>query len=533
MPDQTRHDDPLQPRPFLAEPGEEQSYGPPRDRGGSFSRALAVAATFVLVLAVIVLQFLGRAATPGPPSGEIDPPDLQMLLMGRMAMGVEALTAVAGPGAQSSAARNAEQLMRQLDDLAAGGAVREWVRTAIIAAELEDLDQAYDRLIEADEALGDLESNIYAASQEFDEQGNNILTDERAAELQRIKALDADIDTLYAIYEAEGAGGAGGADAAGISQDARDGLVKRHGYFGEVALTHGLESSDPRRQAVLSAGMRTMFTLIGAFVIGGLALLAGFVLFVIAMIKLLSRKGIARRYSPPAFGGSVYLETFALFLAGFLVISVIGAALQSMTSVSLDFALPWLLLLVPFWPLLRGQPWANHKHALGWTRGEGIVREVLAGVVGYLALLPIFLLGVIATILLSILIALVEQWLGREPPGPMTHPIMERLVGGDLKTLLVLLSLAAVWAPLVEETVFRGAFFHHLRGRWGLALCALATGFVFAIIHPQGFAAVPALMSLGFSFALLREWRGSIIAPVTAHAMHNGFLVTMLWLALS
>jgi membrane protease YdiL (CAAX protease family) len=40
--------------------------------------------------------------------------------------------------------------------------------------------------------------------------------------------------------------------------------------------------------------------------------------------------------------------------------------------------------------------------------------------------------------------------------------------------------------------------------------------------------AVPALMALGFIFAMLREWRGSLIAPITAHALNNGMVVTAL-----
>jgi membrane protease YdiL (CAAX protease family) len=208
--------------------------------------------------------------------------------------------------------------------------------------------------------------------------------------------------------------------------------------------------------------------------------------------------------------------------------------LNNATGLTLDYIIIWLLLLVPFWPLLRGQSWANHKHALGWTRGKGFIREIFAGVVGYLALLPIFIVGVLFTLLLTILFAFVERIIAPDAPSePLTHPIMEQLAGGDFKTLLLLLSLAALWAPLVEETIFRGALYHHVRAKWRAAMSGLFVGFVFAVIHPQGFAAIPALMSLGFSFALLREWRGSLIAPITAHAMHNGFLVTMLWLALS
>jgi membrane protease YdiL (CAAX protease family) len=512
----------------------DPSDAPPRDPGNGFTRLIALVATLALVAAVVVMQFAGRnggaggAGGPaGTPSAEIAPPDLQMLLMGRMAMGVEALTLAAGASGAGSSTANAQQLMSQLDSLAAGGPVRERVRSAMVAAELEGVDKARERLDEAEAALVDLVAELRASTIEYDDEGEPVLDDATNAELTRIETLQSDIDALRAIYASDDASGAP------IDQDTRDGLLARHGYFGEVALTHGLEDSDPARRAVLNAGMRTMVTLIVAFTIGVLALVAGFALFVVALVKAMSRRGLKRRYAPPSFGGSVYLETFTLFMLGFIAVSILAGALSSYTSFPVEYVLVWALLLVPFWPLVRGQPLANHKHALGWNRGEGILKEVFAGIVGYLALLPLFLVGVLCTLLLSVLIGAIEQWLGREPPGPMTHPIMEQLVGGDLKTLLLLLSLAAVWAPLVEETVFRGAYFHHLRGRWGVVLSSLVTGFVFAIIHPQGFAAVPALMSLGVSFALLREWRGSLIAPIAAHAMHNGFLVTMLWLALS
>jgi membrane protease YdiL (CAAX protease family) len=512
--------DPLQPRPFLAEPGDPDDTarpGPPRDPGTPFSRTLAVVATFLLVVAVVGLQFAGRHASFEPPSAELPPPDIQMLLIGRMAVGVEAIGDAAGPGSERSVDANAEQLLSQLDGLSKT-AIRDQVRTAIISGELEGKDTANARLDDAAEALTSLRADL-------DEQPDD---ERKAVELERIENLNKDIAALRLIYNAANA------DAANLSTDTRDRLIEQHGYFGKVALAYGLDDADPARAAVRSAGTRTVITLITAFAIGSLAFLAGIVLFILMVIKLFSRKGIMRAYSPPAFGGSVYLETFVLFLGGFVVISLLGGVLNNATGLTLDYIIIWLLLLVPFWPLLRGQSWANHKHALGWTSGKGFIREIFAGVVGYLALLPIFIVGVLFTLLLTILFAFVERIIAPDAPSePLTHPIMEQLAGGDFKTLLLLLSLAALWAPLVEETIFRGALYHHVRAKWRAAMSGLFVGFVFAVIHPQGFAAIPALMSLGFSFALLREWRGSLIAPITAHAMHNGFLVTMLWLALS
>jgi membrane protease YdiL (CAAX protease family) len=35
------------------------------------------------------------------------------------------------------------------------------------------------------------------------------------------------------------------------------------------------------------------------------------------------------------------------------------------------------------------------------------------------------------------------------------------------------------------------------------------------------------LIALGFNFSMMREWRGSLIAPMTAHLLHNGTLLTL------
>jgi membrane protease YdiL (CAAX protease family) len=55
---------------------------------------------------------------------------------------------------------------------------------------------------------------------------------------------------------------------------------------------------------------------------------------------------------------------------------------------------------------------------------------------------------------------------------------------------------------------------------------------LFAAIHPQGWAAIPVLASVGFVFAAVREWRASIIAPMVGHALNNATVVTMLVVAL-
>ncbi len=67
--------------------------------------------------------------------------------------------------------------------------------------------------------------------------------------------------------------------------------------------------------------------------------------------------------------------------------------------------------------------------------------------------------------------------------------------------------VASVVAPIMEETMFRGVLYRHMReatgrmGRWrSVILSALVVSFVFAEPHPQGLLAVPVLMALAFGF---------------------------------
>jgi membrane protease YdiL (CAAX protease family) len=88
--------------------------------------------------------------------------------------------------------------------------------------------------------------------------------------------------------------------------------------------------------------------------------------------------------------------------------------------------------------------------------------------------------------------------------------------------------------------MFRGALYRHLRnaterrlGRTGSFLASAAVvSFLFAVIHPQGVLAVPALMGLAVGLTVLREWRGSLLPSMMVHGIHNGLTTFVLVQAL-
>ena len=78
----------------------------------------------------------------------------------------------------------------------------------------------------------------------------------------------------------------------------------------------------------------------------------------------------------------------------------------------------------------------------------------------------------------------------------------------------------------------RIAQLNHLRRRWNWLISASVVALLFAAIHPQGWTLIPALGSIAIVLAALREWRGSIWAPIAAHATNN-FIVLSLALAVA
>ena len=89
------------------------------------------------------------------------------------------------------------------------------------------------------------------------------------------------------------------------------------------------------------------------------------------------------------------------------------------------------------------------------------------------------------------------------------------------------LVLVAIFSGVGEETFFRGAFYHYLRRGMGVVVTVVLTAFFFAAVHPQGIVGIPAIASIGMVLALIREWRGSILASMTAHACNNLVVLTI------
>lgn len=327
----------------------------------------------------------------------------------------------------------------------------------------------------------------------------------------------------------------------------RDSLVARHGYFAELALSHGKPNSDPQRAKLIEGGGRilTFFVSVGVLVL--LVIAGAITCFTVALVRLTRRGALTTlprtrpggerlfgRFVPPAPGGSVYLETLAAFLFAFVLLKLcmlvahqaLGGSVSDSTFLNIQLGAQWLLVPIAFWPLFRRVPWRDFKAHTGLHAGRGIFREIGSGIFGYLAGLPLVALAFVVVLLSVLLRERLRRAAGLEPKMP-DNPIAELLSNASTLQMVFFFILATCWAPLVEELVFRASFFRHLRSRLRVIWAALVATLFFALMHGYELMLLPPVAVLGFNLALVREWRGSIVASMTMHFMHNAGTLTI------
>lgn len=483
---------------FAAQPSPPLALAPQRSRGHRTLDVLGAVVAWLIILGLVLYLVLRNATHPAGTEGG-DAWKVAVELQGRQLVGSARLGEQLAQGNPAAANQIGKDKMLETAAKAMNhGSYGQRLRYAILAGELGGPGEAL-------QALQEMEAEQAGASEE-----------ER--ELAGLLAR------LYVGHQKDPAG-------SWLSDDERERVREKLGWYGELALAP--EGGDAEaRQAALAPALRATV----AYLVFLSAVIAGVVcgsVLLVVVAAMLWKGKLRPAITTGATRGGVYAETFAVYLLIFFGLGLTASFIDAgRYRLLLGVAAMLLSLTALGWPVLRGLSWQQVRQDVGLTFAGRPWFRLLMGPVTNLAALPMLVLGLLVLLLMM---RLLGDDLAR--PGAGSHPVAGMVRHKDWWLWLQIFLMASVGAPLVEEIMFRGVLYRHLReltgglGVWlSIAASVLVSGFVFAVIHPQGWRGVPMLLPLATAFALSRELQGSLASSVVAHGISNGMVLLLLLL---
>lgn len=119
--------------------------------------------------------------------------------------------------------------------------------------------------------------------------------------------------------------------------------------------------------------------------------------------------------------------------------------------------------------------------------------------------------------------------------GQFENPQINAISGGggfSWVNFILMLLLAGVAAPIVEETLFRGVLYGWLRTRMPIALAIMLSAAVFSGVHFIPIL-LPALFVVGIILAVVYEWSHSLWVSILLHSIQNSIAVIVIFAALA
>ena len=206
----------------------------------------------------------------------------------------------------------------------------------------------------------------------------------------------------------------------------------------------------------------------------------------------------------------------AILLAMFFLLTLAGSPSHSIRMRNRDliasaiFTIGLLLALAGFLRLRRFD-----LNSLGGFAKIGFFRTAITGGVLMLAAYPLIFLADVVT-----------QRLLRS--APQKQAIVDLFnESSTLQQRILIIVLAVSVAPLAEEFIFRFFMYGVVKRYFGRAVGVTVSALLFAAVHAHLPSFAP-LFVLGSCFAIAYEWSGSILVPMTMHALFNALTLTAL-----
>jgi uncharacterized protein len=153
---------------------------------------------------------------------------------------------------------------------------------------------------------------------------------------------------------------------------------------------------------------------------------------------------------------------------------------------------------------------------------------------GLRQLSPLMVLGIGTALMLPTFLCVggsvygMQTWMKEFWPDMSNQETVEafRACKDPLAKVLMVVS-AAIMAPLVEETVFRGFFYGVLKKYTDGYFAAICTSLLFAIVHLHVGTVLP-LTILALIFCAVYELTGSLLVPMIMHGLFNATSLVMM-----
>jgi len=151
---------------------------------------------------------------------------------------------------------------------------------------------------------------------------------------------------------------------------------------------------------------------------------------------------------------------------------------------------------------------------------KGAAKNIALAILSYIAFLPIL-------ILLLLIVVMVAAIFNYQPP----QQAMFKLFFQEKRLWFLIYSttIVVLLGPVVEEVFFRGFAYNALKKRWGVPRAMALTAVVFAALHGTLVGFLP-IAALGFLLVYMYEKTGSLIPSITIHILHNGLMISLLFL---
>jgi CAAX protease family protein len=213
--------------------------------------------------------------------------------------------------------------------------------------------------------------------------------------------------------------------------------------------------------------------------------------------------------APEAIVGLVIISFFLVTLAAAPTHDVSRMRSRDLIA-SGSFTVGLLLALAGFLRLRR-----LDLGSLGGFSRIGFFRTVVTGAILLLAAYPLVILADFFT-----------QRLLRGPP--QRQAIVEMFSeSSTIEQRILIIILAISLAPLAEEFIFRFFLYGVAKRYFGRVIALVVTSLLFAAVHGHLPSFAP-LLVLGSCLAVAYEWSGSILVPMTMHAIFNAVTLTAL-----